>query len=66
MGEEEEESRRSTRKEMEEKAREDEKDVEVMAVVAVEVNERGRGAEGGSFYKKSGRERGPFRRRDRR
>lgn len=47
---------------MEEKAREDEKDVEVMAMV-VEVS---RGAQGGSFYKKSGRERGPFRRRDRR
>lgn len=45
--------------EVEEVAGEDEEDAEVMAVVAVEVS-------GGSFYKKSGRERGPFRRRDRR
>lgn len=51
----------------EEKAREkeNEKDAEVMAVVAAEVN-GGEGGEGESFYKKSGRERGPFRRRDRR
>lgn len=50
----------------EEKAREkeNEKDAEVMAVAAAEVS--GKEGEGGSFYKKSGRERGPFRRRDRR
>lgn len=40
---------------------EDEEDTEVMAVVAAK-RSRGRG----SFYKKSGGERGPFRRRDRR
>lgn len=49
---------RRSEEEEEEEAREDEKDAEVMAVVAAEVS-------GGSFYKKSGRERGPFRRRDR-
>lgn len=38
---------------------EDEEDTEVMALVE-------RRAKGGSFYKKSGRERGPFRRRGRR